>query len=1272
MKTNKAPRRHFKLKVFLISFGVVVGLGIGAGAAFNISKAKLKHIELGMSESNVLGILGDPSIVSEDKNFWYYLDKDISSTIKGLFNSDSSGKINLDEYRDKNFVSRTVQFDSNRKVESYFYNTRSKYDGNGIGRNLFAPLKDKEIKSLQNDFPNSTPCYKTNESNGVSYYAQLESHNYKYEATFSDFSICKGFVSSNELTITKSNNSTLVEGSWNYNDYLKLETELNVTLYDAYITTKASDETSRVNGGGYYNIGSTINLTGIPEEGYKANGWYKGEDKSNNPISISNDCSFKIEEYGLCNYTFFTDLVEYSITYNLNGGSNDNENPNIFTINDEVILKNASKNGYTFIGWYDSNNTKIEKIRVGTHQNIELFARYDSNSYQITLEPNGAILEETTKTVKYQEHYELPVVSLTGYKFDGWFYNDDFIQSNGTWDIDHDVTLTARWTIIVYSITYNLDGGVNNSNNPSKYTINDSITFQNPTKEGYKFLGWYDDTNVQVLGIDVGTIGNIVLTAHWQEAGNYQVTLDPNGGNVSQNKVNVTFNEYYSLPTPTNDGYTFDGWFTSENVQINSTGTWLIRDNLTLYAHWTAIEYSITYMLSSGINNPLNPSTYTIEDEVTLYDANLAGYTFLGWYNSNNEKVTSISLGSTGDITLTGVWNDGNSYTITFDSDGGVLSETHLLVQYNHEYILPTPTKVGYQFTGWYNGYNQIANTGTWTITSDITLIAHWQIIQYTVTYELDGGVLASPNPSSYNINSNATLNNPTKSGYTFIGWFDQNDTKISILTTGFVGNLVLTARYSEGETFVVTLDPNGGEVSPTQVNVVSGHAYSLPTPSKNGYTFAGWFDNETLVSNEGSWTELENKTLLAHWSATVYTISYNLDGGTLSTANPSTYTIEDAFSFNEPTKDGYTFAGWFVDDTQKTGIQLGETGNLNLTARWTPLLHTLSVLTSDSTKGTVSIIEGEGYTGENIELLATPYGSNVFMGWYNQDDVKVSGLSSYTFKMPNKDLILTGVFMSVDESLGIDPVIDMINMTITYGLYPQTKVERKAYPDLISNGQDERGWYYSDNKYFVKHRETAYGLGVKYDDGERIYEPPGVTSYNYFLCEPIKWDIIYTSGGEYLLNSSKILDTYFWNYTGDSSITYQFCLVRTFLTGTFFNNAFKDSSVHLRTTYNFLTDKVSLLEKDDYQNELYGYTDDNSRKCRTTDYARVSGVKVNQYFNGLYLTRTKYSSQNSWIFVVGESGAIGPDASYPYIHNASGDLWSCPSGIRPSITFSL
>ena len=363
--------------------------------------------------------------------------------------------------------------------------------------------------------------------------------------------------------------------------------------------------------------------------------------------------------------------------------------------------------------------------------------------------------------------------------------------------------------------------------------------------------------------------------------------------------------------------------------------------------------YTISYDLQGGTVSPDNPAGYTIESsDFTLTQPTRECYSFAGWTGTDlTEASTDVTIlaGSTGNREYSAVWSV-DVYTITYTlNNGSVTGNPDKYTVESGAITLNNPQRDGYQFDGW-TGTGLTGKTQTVTIAQGSTgnreYTANFSPIQYTISYELNGGTAS--NPASYTIESgDITLSNPTRTGYTFDGWSGTGITGTSQTVTiagHSTGNRSYTANWSLIQ-YGISYDLGGGtfsEDAQTTYNYETD-TFTLNIPEREGYTFTGWSTegrDELLQNVEIPQGSTDNRKYTAHWTAIIYTISYDLDGGTVSPDNPVSYDIEsEDITLNNPTKDGYTFTGWTGTDIETASIDViipqGSTGNREYTATW-------------------------------------------------------------------------------------------------------------------------------------------------------------------------------------------------------------------------------------------------------------------------------------------------------------------------------------------------
>lgn len=279
------------------------------------------------------------------------------------------------------------------------------------------------------------------------------------------------------------------------------------------------------------------------------------------------------------------------------------------------------------------------------------------------------------------------------------------------------------------------------------------------------------------------------------------------------------------------------------------------------------------------------------------------------------------------------------TFAINYVLDGGTNSENN-----PNEYVpeklpllLENPTKSGYKFVGWYDNENftgeAITEISAGTM-GDVTLYAKWNALDYRISYELNGGTNAE-NPDGYDVSDlPVSLHAPSRTGYIFKGWY-MGENRVLAIPVGTTGNVVVSAKW-EPITYTIDFDTNGGLPTLSSIDyTIESDSFTLQEITKVGYTFDGWYNGETKVTEITTGT-YGNMTLVAKWTADLYTISYDLADGVNSPENPTSYTIESGLiTLKNPTRDGYTFLGWYNGEQLVTIIDSNTLENITLTAKW-------------------------------------------------------------------------------------------------------------------------------------------------------------------------------------------------------------------------------------------------------------------------------------------------------------------------------------------------
>ena len=714
--------------------------------------------------------------------------------------------------------------------------------------------------------------------------------------------------------------------------YTECTTNISVSQSYSVAVSSADESKGTVTGAGSYDSGTVATVTATPITGYEFVNWTKGEDE----VSKVNPYVFTVTEDVSLTANFKAST--FTISYELDGGqlAEGDTNPGEYTIEDEDIkLKNPTKAGYTFAGWLkegDETPSTEATIATGTTGNLKFTAQWTINQYTITFETDGG-----TTIAPIKQDFNTPVTAPAdptkeGYTFAGWDKDVPETMPAG------DMTITAQWTINQYTITFDTDGGTTIA--PIKQDFNTPVTAPaNPTKEGYTFAGWDKDVP------ETMPAGDMTITAQWT-INQYTITFDTDGGTTIA-PIKQDFNTPVTAPAdPTKEGYTFAGW----DKDVPET---MPAGDMTITAQWTINQYTITFDSDGGSE----VASITADYKSTLTkptDPTKEGYTFAGWSPAFPE--TMPLNGST----LKATWTP-NQYTITFDSDGG--SEVaSITADYKSTLTKPAdPTKEGYTFAGWSPEFPETMPL------NGAALKATWTINQYTITFDSNGGTAVAAITQDYGTNVTAPAD-PTKEGYTFAGW-DK-----AVPETMPAENMTLTAQWTVNEYTMTFVLDNGQE------NVVKKQNYGteLTAPenvAKTGYSFNGWSPEVPAT------VPASDKTFTAQWTINQYTITFDSNGGTAVAAITQDYGTNVTVPA-DPTKEGYTFAGW-----DKAVPETMPAENVTLKATWTPITYSISYdldggqLAEGDTNPASYTIESEAITLKN----PTKDGYE-FAGWTGTD----------------------------------------------------------------------------------------------------------------------------------------------------------------------------------------------------------------------------------------------------------------------------------------------
>ena len=540
------------------------------------------------------------------------------------------------------------------------------------------------------------------------------------------------------------------------------------------------------------------------------------------------------------------------------------------------------------------------------------------------------------------------------------------------------------------------------------------------------------------------------------------VTLDLGGGTLGGSSEDIQIivknGESFTAPSaeglPRPDGISEDAqlYWTDENGNCYKPGDTVPADvsMLSITGDYEVIYLPGTYGTGSAVTD-MKPHNNILTLRGALFTR--AGYTQVGWSTvDGGEKVYGFEDVYTKNeaLTLYPVWNT-NKYTITFDTNGG--SEIAPITQdYGTQIAAPAnPTRKGYTFKGW---DKEIPKTMP---AENITVKAQWEINQYTIAFDTNGGSDIAPITQDYGTEITAP-DNPTRKGYTFKGWDKE------IPETMPAENITVKAQWEINQ-YTITFDTNGGsEIAPITQDY--GTKITAPdNPTRKGYTFKGWDKEipETMAA--------ENMTVKAQWKINQYTITFDTNGGSEIAPITQDYGTEITAPDN-PTRKGYTFRGWDKEIPETMPAE-----NITITARWRDIEKptgeiiigtnkwneflnelTFGIFFKDTQEVTINAVDNSGvvfvsYLVTDRELSEAELNSLVFRAY--EEPFRIDPNGEYIIYVMLVDENINITYLRSDRLTldNIQPVISGIENGKTYCEAQTVTVDEKYVDTVTVNG---------------------------------------------------------------------------------------------------------------------------------------------------------------------------------------------------------------------------
>ena len=811
--------------------------------------------------------------------------------------------------------------------------------------------------------------------------------------------------------------------------------------------------------------------TGVSKPGYMFKGW---KDVSGNTVTkdtIVND-NLKL--------TAQWEIKKYTLTVKPNGGVWNNQTENK-TIEQEYMstttIDNPTK-GSTYKITFDSNNTNAT-ISKNTIEAERPFNNWkltkDVNDVTTKLENNKFTFGTSNATIEANyrvnsNNTTLALISKTGHickwntKSDG--SGTSYTSGYTNYSANSNITLYAICSANSYKVSLDNQGATTAGTSSVSVTYGKNISNITVPAKAYKVTLVYDSTKTEEKTVKL-TFGGYYSETNGK--GIQYINASGSGVKAYDKASNTTLYAKWNsasitLPTPSKTGNTFNGWYTQSSGGTKVSNTYTPTGNVTLYAHWTNVNYTLTINPNGGTwNNTTSTSTKTGTTNSTLSIANPTpkGYTVSFDSNGGNNVSSITSQRTFANWSLSGSGSISGT-TYTFGAGNATLT-----ANYNNGSItLPSATKAGHNFKGWYSngcGTTFIGNAGeSYTPTRNVTLKACYTYYAYILDVYPNGGTwngttektkiepLANPKPSIYGntnytgkIGSTIDIPNPIPpSGYTVSFNTNGGNSISSITSTKSFSGWTNSSPGTFSET-TYTYGEGSGYITANYKN----NSVNLPTPTKSGYTFNGWYTQSSggsKVSN--TYTPTANTTLYAHWSANSYTLTINPNGGKWnnSTSNSTkTGKTNSTVTINNPTPIGYT-----VSFDSNGGNNVSSITSQRTFANWS-LSGSGSISGTTYTFGAGNATLTANYNNGSITLPSATKAGHKFKGWYsNGCGTTLIGKAGENYT-PTSNVTLKACYSYIAYILDVNP-----NGGTWNGTTSTTRINPLASPKPSINGQ--------------------------------------------------------------------------------------------------------------------------------------------------------------------------------------------------------------------------
>lgn len=837
---------------------------------------------------------------------------------------------------------------------------------------------------------------------------------------------------------------------------------------------------------------------------------------------------------GGATYLAVWDANTYIVSYNGNGSTSGSMESDAFVYDAAAKAISANqfqRTGYDFAGWNTNangsgtsyaNQASVRNLTSENGKTVVFYAQWTPHHYGIHFDGNkGTGSTDVTlnaadmSNVAYNTELTITqTASRNGYLFKGWNTKADGsgtayavgAKATGLTELDNvTVTLYAQWTPITYTVKYDKNNATSGTVADSTHTfdVSKNLNANAYTRTGYTFKGW----------------------------------------NTKADGSGDSFTDSQSV----------------KNLTITD------KDTITLYAQWTANTYTVSFNKNSGSGSTVpaltNSTELTLkydESKTLTASASRTGYQFVGWNTKADGTGTTYTTGSTiknltsvagGKVTLYAKWS-ANTYTIKYDGNnatGGTVADTKLSFDSEGTLNVNTYTRTGYIYNGWNtkadgSGESFVDKATVKNLSSKnndaVTLYAQWIAIGYKVDYNGNGATSGKMTQSnhSYDVETALNLNVYIKRGYKFSGWNTKADgsgnaytdkAKVKNLTTSNEAVVTLYAQWTP-ITYTISFDGNKGTGS-TNVTLKSSDKLAATYDKevtisayaeRTGYTFSSWNTYSdgtgTKILKGGKTKNLAqtqdlNVVLYAQWTPITYTVAYNANNGTGTTASSThTYDVAKTLTDNAFTRTGYTFNGWNLkaDGTGTSYTNKASVKNLSYTkgatvtlyAKWSANTY---AITFDKQQGTGGTDKVNGTFDAAMPSATMPTRTGyIFQGYFSKTNgqgtkyYNADGSSASKYNVDG-DLALYAYWKPITYKVVFDANKGngtMTSVTMTYDV--NTVLTAST---ITRTGYDFMGWntLANGNGSSYADKATVRNLTTKNGDTVTLYAQWGAVAYS-------------------------------------------------------------------------------------------------------------------------------------------------------------------------------